>query len=115
MVDHRELFDEVCRAVERAGFGLASPGEAGLHVGHRPQGVVVSWRPGVGQTCQAVGHRYQQQYGRATAELPPVLAALLERVGHTVLRRDADLLITAGAPEPASGPAFGSRTESVAG
>ncbi len=85
MVDHRELFDEVCRAVERAGFGLAAPGEAGVHVGHRPQGVVVSWRPGGVPVRRPVAQT-------------SLLVAVLERAGHVVSCRGADLLITASVP-----------------
>lgn len=103
MVDHRDLFNNVCQSVERAGFEIAAPGQAGVHVGHRPQGVTVAWRQGPGPAPLPARLRIGTRGGDTPDPqslrlvLTSALAVRLERAGHTVSHQHGDLLVTAPA------------------
>ena len=116
MVDHRELFEAVCALLERAGLPLAGgPGQAGLYVGHRPQGVAVGFRPHPHATpAPALGGGHGLAPVAAVAHSlgtgPAVvfaLSALLEQAGFTTTTDPAGNLLVTGTPAdrpPPPGP-----------
>jgi hypothetical protein len=101
-VDHRTIFEDVCAALERAGFELAAPGQAGLYVRHLPRGVVVGWRPDVPAASTARTEpvpdvvKAVAQYQRMRHAVTFALSAILEQAGFCVTNDgdDQDLQVT---------------------
>ncbi|MET9403635.1 hypothetical protein [Kitasatospora sp. NPDC002965] len=115
MVDHRELFEDVTTDLARAGFDTGR-GPSGLRIGHRPQGVVVDWRP-VDPADGAGGSGEVERVDPPPVEgiraaVTGAVAVVLRESGYQVAATGRDeLLVTAGPARAVEAPAGPARDE----
>ncbi|MFJ8623949.1 hypothetical protein ACIRD3_14020 [Kitasatospora sp. NPDC093550] len=90
MVDHRELLENVTRALARAGFDTA-PGSSPLWIGHHPEGVAVGWT--------ADGDPDARPTPEARAAMSGAAALVLRERGYLVAETETgDLLVRSAEP-----------------
>ncbi len=104
-VDELVVFERVCHLLWCAGFEIAHTRPAGLHIGLRPQGVLVRWFPeevvdsqggtGSGPAGRVPGSDGEGWRRTVQESVVGALTVILRRAGCEVARADTGLFVTA--------------------